>query len=147
MPRSDSRKPDEASRSLQQKPHWGSLNCVAPDLKHITLCPVDRFIAHWPVSTKSFGYLFRGSTCQPMSFDDLGASEDALRFRRMIGRGGVWRATVSKLARAKVEAYPVPDALGVNSVSRGYASSAGASADLAAFTAAAMSADVIPLFR
>ena len=31
----------------------------------------------------------------------------------MIGRDGTWRATGSKPAWAKVEANPVPDALGV----------------------------------
>jgi hypothetical protein len=83
-----------------------------------------------------------------VNFDDLGHTlEDDLRLSRMIGRGGVWRPTVSKPARTKVDAYPVPDALGVKSASSGYASSAGAPAAFAAFTAAAMSADVIPLLR
>jgi hypothetical protein len=37
----------------------------------------------------------------------------------MIGRGGEWRATVSNPARAKVEAKPVLEALGVTAASRG----------------------------
>ena len=41
----------------------------------------------------------------------------------------------------------MPDALGVKSASSAYASSAGAPAAFAAFTTAAMSADVIPLLR
>src|SRR5690242_2692521 len=65
----------------------------------------------------------------------------------MIGRGGAWQATVLKPARAKVDAKPVPEALGVRFASSGYASSAGALACFAAFKAAAISADVTPFLR
>lgn len=65
----------------------------------------------------------------------------------MIGRAGTRRATVLNPNFAKVDAIPVPEALGDTDLSIGYASRAGAPARLAAAMAAAINALVTPRRR
>jgi len=65
----------------------------------------------------------------------------------MIGLAGVRRATVRKPARVNVDMYPVPEALGDTEASTGYASTAGAFARAAVWTAAATSTEVTPFRR